>query len=76
MKLLDVKSKAATLLLRNYIGMGYCAGKEFPGQTIRLGLEKLYKIGYLADDLNGRMIITDSGKAYIKENHIKISLGN
>lgn len=74
MRPLDPKSRAATLLLRRKIGMGYSAGPEFPGNTIRKSIDKLYKLELLADDAEGRMVITPKGEAYLDENHLIISI--
>ena len=69
MKTLDPKSSAATLLLRNHTGDGYCAGPEFPGATIRHGIDKLFALGYLA---GGGMTITAAGHEYLGRNHLSI----
>jgi hypothetical protein len=74
MKTLDPKSKAATMLLRISINMGYSAGPEFPGATIRNGINKLYSLCYLEDDENNRMVITKNGQQYLNENHLQITM--
>lgn len=72
MSTLRTNTTAATLLLRNSIGKGYMSGPEFPGDTIRKGINKLYKIGFLADSEDGRMVITRAGKDYLLSNHLQI----
>lgn len=74
MKTLDPKSKAATLLLRMHLNIGYSAGPEFPGATIRKGIDKLFALGHLENDANDRMAITKSGHQYLKENHLQITM--
>lgn len=64
--ILDPVSKGADILFRISIGMGYKVGAEFPGDTIRKSLEKLYKLGLL-EDINNRMVITQKAKDYIGE---------
>lgn len=70
-KTLNPQSKAATILMRNHIGTGYCAGPEFPGATIRMSIDKLYSLGFMAD-VNDRMIVTQQGKEYLQVNHLSI----
>lgn len=72
MRPLDPKSKAATLLLRRHTGAGYSAGPEFPGDTIRKGIGKLYALKYLADDSQGRIVITAAGRDYLSAHHLEI----
>ena len=73
MQNLKTTSKAATILLRQYLGKGYCAGAEFPGATIRQGIDKLYKVGFLKTDATTKkMMITDDGQAYLNANHLRI----
>jgi hypothetical protein len=70
-KQLDPKSKAATILLRNHTRTGYCAGPEFPGATIRQAIDKLYSLGYLADE-GEKMVVTSTGRDYLNANHLLI----
>lgn len=69
---LDVKSSAATILLRCHLGQGYSAGPEFPGATIRKAIDKLFSFGYLGEDTHGRMFITNEGRDYLNKNHLLI----
>lgn len=69
---LDPKSKAASILLRQSLNMGYAAGPDFPGDTIRRGIDRLYKLGMLADDAGGRIVITAAGLNYLQTNHLTI----
>ena len=69
---LDPYSKAAELLLRKHIGIGFSPGPDFPGDTIRKGFDKLYKLGFLKDDHLGRMVVTPAGKEFIDHNHLII----
>lgn len=70
--ILDPKSKAATILLRNHLGKGYSAGPEFPGDTIRKAIDKLYNLEYLETTPSGKMQITKEGRQYLNSNHLAI----
>lgn len=73
-KQLDPKSRAATLLLRRKLNIGYSAGPEFPGDTIRKALDLHFNLGYVAEDERGAVVITEAGDAFLKANHLAISL--
>jgi hypothetical protein len=68
---LDTNSKAAQLLNRFYMGSGFSAGPEFPGDTIRKSIAHLEKIGALTVK-NGQFEVTESGKEYLFTNHLRI----
>lgn len=72
MSVLHPQSSAACILLRNHTGKGYVAGVEFPGDTIRKAIDKLFALGFLAD-INNRMIVTRAGQAYLSAHHLDIT---
>lgn len=70
MKPLDPRSKEATLLHRYYTGAGFCAGPEFPGDTIRKAIDSLYLRGYLQG--HERVSVSEAGKAWLSAHHLEI----
>lgn len=68
---LNATDSAARILHRLYIGKGFCAGPDFPGNTIRKAFAKLEKVGALAV-INQRFAITSAGRDWLHANHLNI----
>ena len=69
---LNPNESAATILQRVFIGKGYCAGPQFPGDTIRKAFAKLEKIGALSVSERGNFVVTPEGKDWLFTNHLNI----
>lgn len=70
MKLLPT-DRAASLLLAIHLDIGFYPCAFYPAATIRNGLAKLVKIGYIDDNTNK---VTKIGKEWLSLNHIAIQM--
>lgn len=69
-KALLTSERAASLLLAKHLGEGFYPCDFYPGATIKNGLNKLEKLGYI-DSVSAE--ITKAGREWLSGKHLAIA---
>lgn len=67
--------KTASLLLDLRTGRGFSPGAFYPGDTIRKAFARLERLGYITL-AGGCDRITDTGRAWIDAQHLRVTLSH